>query len=228
MAKPTSVMTEAIILAGLKPFGIPVPASFVTGVQTYIRLLLSWNEKVNLTSIREPNEILTRHFGESIFGTVVADIQSGDLLDVGSGAGFPALPIAMMLNDLRLTLLEPNSKKAAFLHEASRELGLEGRVKIVKARLEAYEAHANGFEFVSSRAVRVTREFLRLCKEQLRLQGKVVLWVGGGSLQEVQGIPGWHWLKAERIPGSSGRFVLAGVPRAGSAVPRETSGSARK
>jgi 16S rRNA (guanine527-N7)-methyltransferase len=93
----------------------------------YLDLILRWNARINLTAIRDPEEIVRRHFGESLFvGTQLGYCPT--LLDFGSGAGFPGLPIQLMRPDIRVTLAESRSRKAAFLHEAVRSMRLSATI----------------------------------------------------------------------------------------------------
>jgi len=106
---------------------------------------LKWNSKINLTAIRDPEEIITRHFGESLFAArhlfpISADSQSA--IDLGSGAGFPGLPLKIWNEALDLTLVESNQRKAVFLREVGRALGLSG-VKVQAERAEKLSASAD-------------------------------------------------------------------------------------
>ena len=115
----------------------------------YLGLILKWNARINLTAIRTPEEIVRRHFGESLF----AGMRLGEcktLLDFGSGAGFPGLPIQMLRPDVAVTVAESRSRKAAFLHEVTRSLDLPAEVWA--GRVEAMPA-ARRFDTVALRAV---------------------------------------------------------------------------
>ena len=92
-------------------------------IRTYISLLLRWNQSISLTTVTNSDEILRFHFGESLFAASAFSLENGRLADVGSGAGFPGLPLAMLLPDLNVTLIESNAKKFTFLSEVVRELG---------------------------------------------------------------------------------------------------------
>jgi 16S rRNA (guanine527-N7)-methyltransferase len=115
----------------------------------YLELLLKWNARMNLTAIRKPEEIVRRHFGESLFAGAHLG-QCGTLLDLGSGAGFPGVPIQLMRPDVQVTLAESQGKKAAFLREVVRELGL--RTEVWAGRVEAMPVD-RGFDVVAMRAV---------------------------------------------------------------------------
>jgi 16S rRNA (guanine527-N7)-methyltransferase len=99
-----------------------------TALSTYLDLLLRWNARTNLTAIREPEEIVTRHFGESLFAAAALDPYlppASILLDFGSGAGFPGLPIQLFRPDIRVTLAESQNKKSTFLREVIRTLAIQ-------------------------------------------------------------------------------------------------------
>jgi 16S rRNA (guanine527-N7)-methyltransferase len=121
----------------LEPFVAPFDTklnlsdSLLTQISEYLDLLVRWNSRVSLTAIRRPEEIIQRHFGESLFtaGHLAARLApTAELLDYGSGPGFPGLPIQMALPHLRVTLAESQAKKVAFLREVIRTLGLSAEV----------------------------------------------------------------------------------------------------
>ena len=117
--------------------------------RAYLELLLRWNQRLSLTAVREPDQIIQRHFVECAFvaGQLPQDID--DLLDYGSGAGLPGIPIAICRPEIRVTLAEAQGKKASFLREALRVLGLEGEV--YDGRVEAMPERR--FDAVAMRAV---------------------------------------------------------------------------
>jgi 16S rRNA (guanine527-N7)-methyltransferase len=124
-----------------------------TKLAIYLDLLVRWNARTNLTSIREPEAMVTRHFGESLFAarTLSARLKPGTtLLDFGSGAGFPGLPIQLYRPDLQVTLAESQGKKASFLRETIRTLGLN--TEVWSARVEAMPPEKT-FDCVTLRAV---------------------------------------------------------------------------
>lgn len=211
-ADAEAALTPRNIAATLREFHVEVPEPLAGRIVDYVRLLLRWNQKVSLTTVTGPREILTRHFGESLFGAQVAGIRAGRLLDVGSGAGFPALPIAMFAPEIRETLLEPNVKKAAFLAEACRQMGLVERVKVLRERLEEFPAPEQAFDFVTSRAVRVTPRFLKKCRQMLSPGGTLVLWLGEEEMSSLQDNRDWSWSRPAKIPASERRYILWGRP----------------
>jgi len=131
----------------------PIPENLYDSLSTYLDLLLKWNARTNLTAIREPEEIVRRHLGESLFaGLHLAPLLEPDatLLDFGSGAGFPGLPIQLLLPQLRVTLAESQGKKASFLREAVRTLNL--KTEVWAKRVEDLPTAAK-FNAVTLRAV---------------------------------------------------------------------------
>src|SRR5271157_1852567 len=117
----------------------PSPA-LLAQLQRYLDLLLRWNARVNLTAVRNPEEIVTRHFGESLFAARILlgnRRRFASLADIGSGAGFPGIPIKLLAPELALTLIESHSKKAVFLREVIRTLQLD-RAEVFGGRAEQW------------------------------------------------------------------------------------------
>jgi len=115
----------------------------------YLELLLKWNARTNLTAIRDPDEIVRRHFGESLFlGAHLRDCST--LLDFGSGAGFPGVPVQLLRPEIAVTLAESQGKKAAFLREVVRHFGLQ--TEVWASRVEAMPSERR-FDAVALRAV---------------------------------------------------------------------------
>ena len=131
--------------------GIPeLPAHAYQQFQAYLDLLLRWNQRVSLTAVREPEQIIRRHFVECAFAAQHLPRDIRTLLDYGSGAGLPGIPIAICRPGISVTLAEAQGKKAAFLREALRVLGLKGEV--FDGRVEAMPDQV-GFDAVALRAV---------------------------------------------------------------------------
>lgn len=144
-----ATLSEAHIATLLHPYLPSAPATLRAQLSTYLDLLLRWNARTNLTAIRDPEEIVRRHFGESLF-TATHLPPATTLLDFGSGAGFPGLPIQLLLPNLAVTLSESQGKKASFLREAVRILELP--TEVWSARVEAMPADRL-FSIVALRAV---------------------------------------------------------------------------
>ncbi len=121
---PATLPADTIQRA-LGEFQIVLDDSQVLKIQQYTNILLAWNEKINLTAIRDPLEILNRHFCECMYAASTVPVEGGRLADVGSGAGFPGLPLKIIRPELEVILIESNIKKATFLAEVIRDLGLK-------------------------------------------------------------------------------------------------------
>lgn len=148
-------LTESAIAELIAPYLPHPPASLLPQLSVYLDLLLKWNARTNLTAIRGPEEIVRRHFGESLFaarhlGPDTPDPGGFTLLDFGSGAGFPGLPIALLRPDIHVTLAESQNKKATFLREVVRTLAVSAEVW--SGRVESMPA-GRRFHTVALRAV---------------------------------------------------------------------------
>src|SRR5579862_3154038 len=109
-----STLTESAIANLLTPYLPEIPATLPPRLSIYLDLLLKWNARTNLTAIRDPEEIVRRHFGESLFAARHIAPGTQTLLDFGSGAGFPGLPIALLRPEIAVTLAESQNKKSTF------------------------------------------------------------------------------------------------------------------
>lgn len=150
----------------------------------YMNLLLEWNEKINLTAITDEEEVIVKHFVDSI--TISKYIPTGtSLIDVGTGAGFPGIPLGIIRNDLEIVLLDSLQKRINFLEVVIRELGLEN-IKTVHARAEEFgnnNKYREKFDVATSRAVAnlstLSEYLLPLVKE-----GGVVICMKGCAIEE--------------------------------------------
>jgi 16S rRNA (guanine527-N7)-methyltransferase len=202
-------------------------------ISTYIDILLRWNARINLTAVRQPEEIVTRHFGESLFaarclfpGNARAEPRLGpdrparssaeasdrrpraaDLIDLGSGAGFPGLPIKIWAPGLRVTLVESNQKKAVFLREVVRALTLTD-IDVVGGRAEDLTQRA---QLVTLRAVERFDSALPVAAGLVAPGGTLALLIGQAQVDRTRRLlPAFAWLDPVPIPLSSARVVLAG------------------
>jgi 16S rRNA (guanine527-N7)-methyltransferase len=175
-------LTEARIATLLQPYlgqeGEPVPSELYAQLSAYLDLLMKWNARTNLTAIREPEEMVRRHFGESLFAGahLGSRLPAGaTVLDFGSGAGFPGLPIQLLRPELCVTLAESQGKKASFLREVVRTLGL--RTEIWAGRVEAMEAvggKLRQFDAVTLRAVDNMQQALAEARRRVAPEGWLV------------------------------------------------------
>ena len=204
---------EENVVSGL---GLRLSERQLEQLATHFSLLLHWNRKINLTSLRRPEEIAARHFGESLFLTKVVKLGTGLLVDVGSGAGFPGLPIKIACPAISAVLLEANKRKTAFLKEVIRSCGLEG----IEARSERLEEAARGelagqAQWVTLRAVALTASSLADLQKLLAPEGQLALFLGEKDALELARTPGFQWAPPARIPHSERRVILIGRAAAG-------------
>ena len=166
-------LAESEIATLLTPYlSVPPPKNLMPRLSMYLDLLLKWNARTNLTAIRDPEEIVRRHFGESLFAA--QQLGAPDtLLDLGSGAGFPGLPIALLRPEIRVTLAESQNKKSTFLREAVRTLNLPN-VEVWAARAETLSASLQ-FHTVALRAVDNMEAALPAAKARIAPGGQLAL-----------------------------------------------------
>ncbi len=203
-------LSSTDIASFLAPYYSAENQSLIEHIRAYIPLLLEWSKKISLTTITEPEEIVKFHFGESLFAASALKIRDGRLADVGSGAGFPGLPVAIATPSLHVTLIEANAKKAAFLCEVVRRLDLSN-ITVLRSRMEDVRG-VEAFDFVCARAIGERANLIRWAREKLTPKGRLVLFLGDEDVQTVRKTKQWHWESPIKIPNSSRRFVLSGAP----------------
>jgi 16S rRNA (guanine527-N7)-methyltransferase len=202
--------SESTIRKALSEFQIDVNSDQVAQIQEYIRLLLVWNEKVNLTAIREPLEILYRHFCESMFAANVVDLRQCRLADIGTGPGFPGLALKILLPEAQVVLVEANFKKATFLAEVVRALGIKA-ANVLVSRYEELGEELAPVDFILARALGEFRTFLKWAASERVDAKRVMLWVGAGDVEDVRSSPGWDWAPVVSVPHSLRRVLLIGT-----------------
>src|SRR6201993_1123570 len=204
--KPVS---EETVRRALGEFRISVNSQQVVLIQQYIRTLLRWNEQLNLTAIRDPLEILYRHFCESMFAAGAIPVDKGRLADIGSGPGFPGIPLKVIRPELELCLVESNIKKGTFLAEVVPGLPLTKRRGAI-SRYEELGEEVAPVDYVCSRAVGEFGPFLEWAGSEQVQAGQVILWIGGRDVEEVQRNRNWEWREPILIPKSLQRYLLVG------------------
>ena len=212
MAKPIEELLGDVV-SGLE---LPLTPRQLEQLATHFSLLLHWNRKINLTSLRRPEEIAARHFEESLFLTKVVKLGTGLLVDVGSGAGFPGLPVKIASPAISAVLLEANKRKTAFLKEVIRSCGLEG----IEARSERLEEAARGelagrVSLVTLRAVALTADLLMDLKKLLAPEGRLALFLGEKDALALTASREFRWEPPAPIPHSERRVILIGRAVAG-------------
>jgi len=205
-------LSEEIIRRALRDFQITLSDVQVAYIQQYTKTLQRWNEKLNLTAIKDPLEILHRHFCESMYAAVAVPINSGRLADIGSGPGFPGLPLKILRPELQLVLVESSIKKGTFLAEVIRELGLLN-ARVLISRYEELGEELAPLDFVCSRAVGEFGPFLEWAASDRVSAGRVILWIGGRDLDEARKSAQWDWQEPIPVPQSLRRYLLVGSKR---------------
>jgi len=206
-------------------------------ISTYIDLLLDWNAHINLTAIRQPEEIVTRHFGESLFaarhlfpktptweqppkptlseaeGAVQAEQNSAQrVIDLGSGAGFPGIPIKIWAPEIALTLIESSQKKATFLREVTRALTLTN-INVFSGRAEHYSTPSA--QVVILRAVERFKSILPTAISLVAPGGRLALLISEAQLATAQSLTSvFSWTSPIPIAQSSSRILLIGIREA--------------
>jgi 16S rRNA (guanine527-N7)-methyltransferase len=204
-------LTESAIAELIAPYLPHPPASLLPQLSVYLDLLLKWNARTNLTAIRSPEEIVRRHFGESLFAACHLDPDTPDpdtpdpntpdpatpepgtltLLDFGSGAGFPGLPIALLRPDIHVTLAESQNKKATFLREVVRTLAVSAEVW--SSRVESMPAdrrfHTVALRAVDNMTAAIAAAAPRATHQLLVLAGSVPALPAGFSVEASVPIP---------------------------------------
>jgi len=210
-----TTISDKAIQDTLRPYGFSPDGGQCAAIRAYISLLLRWNQRISLTTVVDPMEILRFHFGESLFAAPSVPIEKGRLADVGSGAGFPGLALGIVLPGLSITLIESSSKKAAFLSEVARQLDLR-QVDVVRHRFEEVPVSQGKFDYVTARALGNYDDLLGWAHERLVNAGKMVLWLGEDEWRSISFDPSFAWPAPLHIPGTKRRFVLVGHPASGS------------
>jgi 16S rRNA (guanine527-N7)-methyltransferase len=214
-------MDTARISAFLEPFlEQPLAPSQLDQISTYIDLLRRWNARINLTAIRHDEEMVTRHFGESFFlarhlfpaTTACGAVGAPRVLDIGSGAGFPGLPLKIWAPGIHLTLIESNHKKAAFLREVARTLILTD-INVISDRAESVSTQPSSpqAEFVTLRAVENFERILPQAQALLAPNGSLALLIGAAQLPLLSTLTTLKWHPPIGVPKSHFRVLSISV-----------------
>ena len=172
----------------------------VSRLYEHCALLERWNKKINLTSVEAGRVTVIRHYCESLFFAAQLESNASSVADIGSGAGFPGVPIAISKPDWRVSLVESNQRKAVFLKEATRSLP---NVSVVAQRAESL---SGTFDWLFSRAVN-PREVIALVP---RLAPKIGLMLGETDFLEIQNVKHIAWSKPIQLPWGDRRICVFG------------------
>jgi 16S rRNA (guanine527-N7)-methyltransferase len=204
-----NTLSASEISIALEPYGAAIGPATADKIRAYIALLLKWNRSISLTTVTDPAEIIKFHFGESFFAASALKFAESRLADVGAGAGFPGLPLALAVPSLKVTLIESNTKKCAFLSEVIRALNLPNAT-VFRGRMEEFPPGPANLDFITARALGQFDDLLKWSLTHLAPGGKIVLWLGDDDARELSRAPGWAWHRPILIPGSKRRYLLVG------------------
>jgi 16S rRNA (guanine527-N7)-methyltransferase len=184
---------ETTLESGLAALGLSFPKEVQQKLLDYLALLAKWNKVHNLTAVRELDDMVTLHLLDSF--SILTHLHSQHVLDVGSGAGLPGIPIALVRPDCQVTVLDSSHKKAAFLSQAKAELGIQN-LEVVCKRVEEYQPEKK-FETIVSRAFSDLSEFVRLTKHLLAENGSWAAMKGVHPYDELEQV---KQLRTEVLP----------------------------
>jgi 16S rRNA (guanine527-N7)-methyltransferase len=188
---------------GAAAIGVRLGAAELDLFSAYHREILLWNQRINLVSERSSREIVVRHFLDSLTPATFLDRPEGALIDLGSGGGFPGIPLRIALPGLQLSLVEALRKKSSFLSQIVRILGLGG-VQVIRERVEeltASEELSHRFDAVISRAAFKLPDLVRIAALFLKPGGQLIAMKGPDPREEMEG--------AERISEAAGMAFQA-------------------
>ena len=182
-------MKETEFRNALKDQGIELSEKQIGQFNTYYKMLVEWNEKINLTAVTEQEEVYLKHFYDSITPLFYADIEEGaSLCDVGAGAGFPSIPIKIIRPDLKITIVDSLNKRINFLNELTAVLGLD-KIHLVHDRAETFGSHnaeaRHMFDVVTARAVAQLNVLSELCLPLVRTGGQFIVMKGKKGQEEL-------------------------------------------
>lgn len=198
---------------GLTALGLDVPAEARARLIVFLRLLEKWNRSYNLTAVRELEQMVPRHLLDSL--VVLPDLRGPDILDIGTGAGLPGIPLALARPDLRFTLLDSNAKKLRFVRQAVQELALKN-VEIVEGRVENFHPPKK-FATLIARALASIPDMLAACGHLMAPGTRLLAMKGVFPQEELAAVPGRYQVvevRALSIPGlDAARHLVILSPR---------------
>ena len=194
----TQALMEATSAMAIEPLSVEQGSQLAR----HYSMMCRWNQRLNLTRITEPHEAARLHYAESLFGaSFIAGART--LLDIGSGAGFPAIPVAVVRPDVHVTALDANHKKSLFLKEVKDELGLNN-LKVVTSRLE--ELDWTDYELLMSRALDSAEKLFPSVVERLSLRQRLMLFCGPDLIAKLEREVNCK-IESNSIPNSQTRLI---------------------
>jgi 16S rRNA (guanine527-N7)-methyltransferase len=174
-----------LLRKGLDELGLPYTGTQIEAFSAFLAELKKWNKAYNLTGLRADEDIVIKHFLDSLLFLTVLPPHVRSIADIGSGAGFPGMPLKIMSPDLEMLLVEPTRKKALFLEHMKRTLGLGGLEVINKTIEEVRDLQVDA---AVTRALFSVRDFMAKAVRLLKPNGVLVLSKGPGIVEEIRGI----------------------------------------
>ena len=164
--------------------GIDVSDNQLALFQQYSSLLISWNEKFNLTAITDEKQIIEKHFLDSLFLAKYINLDNKKVLDIGTGAGFPGIPLAIIFPNASFYLSDSNGKKITFLKEVVKQLNLNN-VTIIQSRIEEMNKYRDQFDYVSARALKQLNILIELAIPLCKINGSLIAYKGPNYVDEI-------------------------------------------
>ena len=179
---------KGYILSAVKNFKIELSDEQLNQLESYYKLLVSWNERMNLTAITEPKDVAIKHFADSLSVLSFVDVPNGaSVIDVGTGAGFPGLVLKIARPDIKLTLLDSLKKRLTFLEDVLNNLGLDAQLIHSRAEEGGQSIDLREcYDFAVSRAVAQLNVLCEYCLPYVRLSGSFIAFKGGESDEEIK------------------------------------------
>jgi len=169
----------------LAEMNIEIGEREVSLFETYYHNLIVWNERFNLTAITDRKEVMIKHFADSVRGERYFP-QGASIVDVGSGAGFPAIPLKIVRPDLEITMLEALNKRVNFLSDTLAVLDIKGRALHLRAEEAAYGPMRESFDVATARAVTNTKQLVQYLLPLVKVGGCAVLYKGADVADELK------------------------------------------
>ena len=202
---------------GLAALGLD-PASVAPKLLDYLALLVRWNKTYNLTAVRDPHEMVVKHLLDSLAMHPFVDglaARGGTLADLGTGPGLPGIPLSIVKPGLKVTLVESNGKKARFMREAIRQLGLKD-ARVAESRIEAVD-EPGAYDAITARALATLPLILELGGHLLKPDGRLLAMKGVHPAEEIAALPAGWTVEAStplRVPGLDAERHMVVIARA--------------
>lgn len=177
---------------GIEALGLNIPSATVHRLLQYLELIQKWNRVYNLTAVKDPGQMLSHHILDSL--SIIPYVKGESILDIGSGAGLPGIPLSLVFPERHIVMLDGNAKKTRFIQQAITELALEN-AESIHSRVEDYTA-SEGFDTVVSRAFSSLSDFVLLALSLMKDSGQLLAMKGRYPAQELEDLPAYIRVEA--------------------------------